>query len=235
MTINNYHSRNLWTGTAAERAALVNVILGDRFYETDTELLYWYDAAWYQIGALTGTEIRALTSLYRRYYHVPLGSANPGGSGATFINADANTTGGWRITAAAQIIRGQVDIHADWDGASDPKFEVHFCTNVDNSLGGAGDTVDLRINVYYKGMGDTATKTQAVEVATVIGAAARYKQFEADFTINRNAPGNILDVGDIISVVLNIETDTSEVDDVIVTAMEFYYQTTHVGIESGDV
>jgi hypothetical protein len=234
MTIANYHSRKEWTGTASERAAMVGVLTGDLFFETDTELMYWYDAGWYQIGALTGSVIRATTSLYRRYYHLPLGSANPGSSGATWIVAGANTTGGWRLTNAAHLIRGQADVHADWDGASDLTVEIHFCVNVDNSGGGAGDTIDLRINAYYKGEGDTATKTQAVEVATVIGASARYKQFKASFTIDWNAAGNIVEVGDLIAFVLNLETDTSEVDDVIITDMAFFYPTTHTYIESGD-
>lgn len=44
----------------------------------------------------------------------------------------------------------------------------------------------------------------------------------------------MVEAGDIIAFVLNLETDTSEVDDIVVTAMEFYYQTTHLGIELAD-
>jgi hypothetical protein len=91
------------------------------------------------------------------------------------------------------------------------------------------------LNAYYKGVGDTATKTQAIEVATVVGQSPQYKQFTASFTIDYDAASNVIEVGDVISCVLNLETDTSEVDDIVVTSMEFYYNTTHVGIESTDV
>lgn len=178
--------------------------------------------------------LRTSTSLYRRYYHISLASANPGASGATWINPDANTTGGWNITSASHILEGQTDIHSDWDGTSDPKFEVRFATNVDNTGGGVGDTVDLKIIFYYKGVGDTATKSQTVEVATVIGQAPRYKQFKAEFTLNYDQVGNILDAGDVIGFKLNLETDTSEVDNIILSDMSFSYLKTHVGLEDGD-
>lgn len=180
------------------------------------------------------TGIRATTSLYRRYYHIPLGTANPGASGATWIQAGATTTGGWRLTNASHLLRGQADVHSDWDGASDLTVSVKFMVNIDNTGGADTDTVDLRLNAYYKGNGDTATKTQAVEVATVVGKSAQYKQFSASFTIDYDAVGNVVESGDVMAFVLNLETDTSEVDDIVVTSMEFYYSTTHIGIESGD-
>lgn len=185
-------------------------------------------------NTFTATKFRANAADYRRYYHLPLGSANPGASGATFVNASANTTGGWRLTNAAWHLRGQSDVHSDWDGVSDLMVGVNFMVNVDNTAGGVGDTVDLRLNAYYKGSGDTATKTQAVEVATVVGQSAQYKQFRTEFTIDYDTVSNVVEVGDVISFVLNLETDTSEVDDIVVTSMEFWYNTTHVGIESTD-
>jgi len=178
---------------------------------------------------------RGATSLYRRYYHLALGSANPGASGATWVPASANTTGGWQITSAAHLLRAQADIHADWDGATDLTVGVSFMVNVDNSGGADTDTVDLKLTAYYKGAGDTAAKSQIVETATVIGKSAQYKNFRATFTIDWNAASNVVEVGDVISLILNLETDTSEVDDVVITSMEFYYSTAHLGIESGDV
>ena len=181
-----------------------------------------------------GTYLRQEDASYVRYYHIPLGTANPGASGPTWVNASANTTGGWRLTNASWLLRGSADIHADWDGATDIMCEVHFMVNVDNSGGLVTDTVDLKATIYYKGAGDVATKSQVVEVATVVGQSAQYKQFDAEFTIDWDYADNVVDVGDIIAVVMNMETDTSECDDIVVTAMEFYYNTTHLGIESGD-
>lgn len=178
---------------------------------------------------------RASTATYRRYYHVSLGSANPGGSGPTWVEAGANTTGGWRLTNAAWYLRGQTDVHADWDGSSDLEFDVNFMVNINNTGGDVGDTVDLKATIYYKGVGDTATKSQVVEVPTVVGQSAQYKQFKALFAINWDYADNVVEVGDVIAIVLNLETDTSEVDDIVVTSMEFYYNTTHIGVESGDV
>lgn len=199
--------------------------------ETNDGVITWMeDENWFK----SNRQLRSATSLYRRYYHVPLTSANPGASGANWVSPNANTTGGWNLTNATHILNGESDIHADWDGASDPKFEVRFATNVDNTGGGTGDTVDLKMVMYYKGVGDTATKSQTVEVATVVGKSARYKQFKVVFPLNYDQVSNVLDVGDIVSFSLNLETDTSEVDDIILSDISFSYLTTHVGIEDGD-
>ena len=173
-------------------------------------------------------------SLYRRYYHIPLTASNPGASGATWVAPGANTTGGWNLTSATNYLDGETDIHTSWDAASDLKFECRFSVNVDNSGGGAGDTVDLRLQVFYKGIGDTACKSQIVEVATVIGASARYKQFKVVFPIDYDYASNVVEVNDIMSFRLNLETDTSEVDDIVLSDMSVSYLTTHVGIEDGD-
>lgn len=199
--------------------------------ETNDGTITWMeDENWFSFNR----PLRTATSLYRRYYHVALASANPGASGATWVNPDANTTGGWNLTADAHILIGETDIHSDWNGASDPKFEVRFATNVDNTGGAVGDTVNLLMTVYYKGVGDTATKTQQIPVETVIGQAARYKQFKVVFPLNYDEVGNVLDVGDVISFKLNLVTGTSEVDDIIISDMSFSYLKTHVGIEDGD-
>jgi hypothetical protein len=184
---------------------------------------------------LTGTgNHRASTARYRRYYHMALGASNPGASGPTWVVASANTTGGWRLTNAGWLLRGQADVHSDWDGASDLTVGVSFMVNVDNTGGGVGDTVDLKGTIYYKGVGDVATKSQVVEVSTVVGQSAQYRQFKANFTVDWDYALNVVEAGDVLAFVLNLETDTSEVDDVVVTSMEFFYNTTHIGIESGD-
>lgn len=186
-------------------------------------------------GIRSTKAIRTTTSLYRRYYHISLDSANPGASGATWVSPGANSTGGWRLDAASETLHGSVDVHADWDGASDLTAEVRFYVNVNNTGGGAGDTVDLKLVCYYKGVGDTVTKTQTVEVATVVGASAQYKAFKADFTIDWDAASNVVEAGDVIGMLLNLETDTSEVDDIVVTGISFSYPSTHIGIEAGDI
>jgi len=185
-------------------------------------------------GAIFGDQPRTATSLYRRYYHIPLGSSNPGASGATWVDGTADTIGGWQLNAVGETVRGGVDVHSDWDGASDMKIEVRFQVNVNNTGGGAGDTVDLKIVARYMGLTDVAVKTQTVEVATIVGASAQFKTFNADFTLNWDEVSNVIEAGDHLTFKLNLETDTSEVDDVIISGMSFSYLTTHMGIEDGD-
>lgn len=185
----------------------------------------------------TGSFQRALTSIYRRYYHVPMDATNPGAAGATWVSPSANTVGGWQLDVATELLEFGADVHADWDGATDMTVEFKFAVNVDNSGGAAEDTVDLKLVAYYAGAGDVATKTQTVEVATVIGASAQYKVFNVDFTLDWDLADNVIEVGDQFGFILNLETDTSEVDNIIMLqgGASFIYSTTHTGIESGDV
>jgi len=50
--------------------------------------------------------------------------------------------------------------------------------------------------------------------------------FEAKFTINYDLANNVVQVGDVFGMILNLETDTSEVDDIIINYAEFKYETT---------
>lgn len=216
--------------TIGDGAAGTDYILKFDGETSDGTITWMEDEAQFKFSNV----LRAATSLYRRYYHVSLDSANPGASGATWIDPGANSTGGWRLDAASEVLHGSTDVHSDWDGATDLTVEIRFYVNVNNTGGGAGDTVDLKAVFYYKGVGDTVTKTQTVEVATVVGASAQYKAFEADFTINWDEVSNVVEAGDVIGMLLNLETDTSEVDDIVVTGISFSYPTTHLGIEAGD-
>ena len=175
---------------------------------------------------------RVNTALYRRYYHLPIDAFNPGATGATWVAANANHVGGYKLDAAAEILQFGVDIHSDWDGASNPIVELSFCPNV---AGSAEDTVDLKLVAYYNGAGDTSTKTQTVEIATITDGT-QYKVNKVEFELDRSALGNIIEAGDKIGFLLNLETDTSEIDDVVILqgSGSFYYNTTHVGIENGD-
>jgi len=178
---------------------------------------------------------RTTTSLYRRYYHMPLAAFNPGATGATWTPPDANTVGGYKLDAATELLYLAADIHADWDGASDITVEVKYEINTASS---ENDTVDLKLVCYYKGVGDTTTKTQTLEVATNVGdggANAQYTKFEMEFTINWDETDNVVEVGDDFHFILNLETDTSEVDNIIINGAALYYQTAHIGIESGDI
>ena len=179
--------------------------------------------------------LRATTSIYKRYYHINLSSANPGGSGATWVAPSATTIGGWRLDDAGDSLTFAVDVHADWDGASDLTVEVHFAKN---TVGGSvGDTVDLQLQCFYIGDGEATPKSQTpAESVTAVGADARYTTYEAVFTIDWDAASNVVQAGDLFGFILNLETDTSECDDVIILqgGASFHYHTTHLGVETGD-
>jgi len=183
---------------------------------------------------VTDTVIRGASTLYRRYYHLSIGSFDGGASGATFVPPDGNTVGGWQLNANTELLYLAADVHSDWDGVSDITVEVKFDIR---DASAENDTVDLKLVCYYKSSGDSATKTQTVEVATNVGDGgikAQWTQFTVEFTINEDEVDNNIDPGDIVSMILNLETDTSEVDDITINAASFFYNTTHLGVEASD-
>ena len=180
-----------------------------------------------------GNFIRHTSANYRRYYHMSPSKLNPGAGGATWINpgTDPLTLGGYNITNSSHILYLHADVHADWDAASNLKVEVHWRLN-DTGLN--NDTVDLRLICYYGGEGETTLKTQTVEVPkTTTGVIST--QYTTTFTIDYDASGNVVEIDDQVSFLLNLETDTSEIDNIIVEGVSFYYNTKHIGIESTDV
>ena len=178
----------------------------------------------------TGT-IRAASGIWWNLSCLDAISASPGGSGATLTIPDANTAGGYRLNAANEYVYFLKHVHNDWDAASDVVIRVVFEVNVDNTGGAGSDTVDIQLIAYMKGEGDTATKTQTLEEATVVGASARYKLFNVDFAIDYDDGSNPIDAGDVVAIRINLETDTSEVDDIIVNHIVFKYKTKLVNPE----
>ncbi len=179
----------------------------------------------------TGT-ITAQTSVWHHEHDLFATSLNPGASGATRTAPDSNTIGGWQLNASGETLYFEAHMEAEWDAVSDLIINAWWEVNVDNTGGAGGDTVDLKLVVRYKGEGDTAIKTQTVEVATTVGASARYKQFKNTFTIDYDAVDNVIDSLDVLSFALNLETDTSEVDDIILNLMELRYATKKPSLEA---
>ena len=179
----------------------------------------------------TGT-ITASNSVWHHEHDLFASSLNPGASGATRIAPNSNTIGGWQLNAAGETLYFEAHMEVEWDAVSDLIVNAWWEVNVDNTGGAGGDTVDLKLVVRYKGEGDVAIKTQTVEVATTVGASARYKQFRTSFTIDFDAVSNVIDSLDILSFALNLETDTSEVDDIILNLMELRYATTKPSLEA---
>lgn len=188
------------------------------------------------VGGLTASAgtVRSSTSEYRRYYHIPMTAASPGATGATWIPANANQVSGYRLDAATEDVEMSSDIHQDWDGSSDIDFEATFTVNVDNSGGNPADVVDFKLDVTYAAAGDATVRSQSITQSETIGACAQYSVFKFEIEIDRNAAGNVIRIGDVMSLVLSVPA-TGDVTNVVINDAAVYYKTTHVGIESGDV
>ena len=176
--------------------------------------------------------ITAETSVWHHEHDLFATSLDPGASGATKVSPSSNTIGGWQLNAAGETLYFEGHMETEWDAVSDLIVNAWFEVNVDNTAGGGSDTVDLRLVVRYKGEGDTTNKSQTVEVATTVGASARYKQFRASFVIDYDAESNVIDSLDVLSFAINLETDTSEVDDIILNLMELRYATKKPSLEA---
>ena len=174
---------------------------------------------------------RAINSVWWRCRWLDAFAVSPGGSGATWTAPDSNTLGGYQLDAATEYLYFDARICDDWDGSSDIIVMVTFEVNVDNTGGDPADTVDLSLLCYYKGDAETANKTQTVEVAKTVGQSPQYKQFTTEFTVDYDAVSNVVDSDDIISFRLNLETDTSEVDNVIINFIGIRYRTAKVSME----
>ncbi len=176
-------------------------------------------------------EIQFVDSVYWENRHFDVFGLSPGASGAQWTAPDANTLGGYQLDAATEYLYVDGDVCSDYDGESDLEVKVSFEVNVDNSGGNVGDTVDLKLVCYYKGSGDAANKTQTLEEAVVVGQSPQYKQFVATFTIDWDAADNVVEAGDKLNMVLNLETDTSEVDNIIINHIHLRYKKKKVGCE----
>lgn len=183
-------------------------------------------------GALTdqfkitaGGDFKGVTSKWWYCTYIGMIEVSPGGSGATWTAPDANTIGGYRLNAANDYLYFSARVCPNWDAASDIRLGVVFEVNVDNTGGGDADTVDLQLLCYYKGQGDTSSKTQTLEIPVTVGKSPQYKAFSALFTVDYDAVANVVDVYDVLSFRLNLETDTSEVDNVIANFAAFAFKT----------
>ena len=158
-------------------------------------------------------------------------SARPGGSGATWITVDANTLGGWQLNADADILEFRGDVGGDWDEVSDIEIKLIFESNVDNTAGNVADTTDFQVVCYYKGTGDIVNKTQIVTDSCTVGQIDDHEQITCTLLVNYDEAGNVVDVGDKFTFVLNVVTGTSDVADITMNHIHIRYKTKQVGVE----
>jgi len=170
--------------------------------------------------------IRATTSLWWHAECVDAVNVSVGASGATWTDADADHLSGYQINANDEYLYATFCVHGDWDATSDLEIKVTFEIMVAGTL--EGDTVDIKALCRYKGHGETATKTQSPETAVVVDDDAQYTMYVATIIVDHDLVDNVVDLGDKFSVRLNLETDTSEVDDILISHINFRYKTKQV-------
>lgn len=203
---------------------------GAIFNNTDADTVEYSEVQHKFIGGVNGFQANGTSSLWWNEFHMPAFNAASGGSGATQIVPTANTLGGYRLDVDTEIVYFQSELHDDWDGYTDIIFTVHWEVN---EVAAADGTVDLKIICYYKGDTDVVNKTQTFEEAhTITGNKAQFTQHSTEFTITHDTGGQVIDENDVFSFLLNLETDTSECDDIIVNMVTFKYRTTKVNPET---
>lgn len=175
-------------------------------------------------GDFDGYQSDGTTPLYYHEHNAPAFSTAVGASGSTLTAPTANTLGGYQLDADTEQIYHTMHLEGDWVGASDLILEIYWEVNEATAADG---TVDLKVTFYYKGDHEATNKTQVQEIAhTITGNKAQYTQHLTTITFNWDETDNIVEVEDIISLILNLETDTSECDDVIINHLLTKYQST---------
>jgi len=181
-------------------------------------------------GTINGYQTDGITPLYYHEYNISAFETATGASGATLTAPNANTIGGYQLDAVGEQLYYTTHIENDWDGASDVIIEINWEINEATAADG---TVDLKLICYYKGNHEATNKTQTVEVAhPITGNKAQYTQHLTTFVINWDEAENVIEINDIFGFILNLETDTSECDDIIVNYVEIKYQTTKPALET---
>jgi len=168
--------------------------------------------------------IRGSTSLWWHAYCVDAASVSPGGSGASWLAADANHLEGYQLDAANEYLYLTACLHSDWDAASDPEIKVTF--EIMGAGTGADDKERIIAQCYYKGHdGAVGTKTQSPYGDVTINDDAQYTLYTATITIDHDLAANVVNVGDKMSIRINLDTANSDVDDILISHINFRYRT----------
>jgi len=177
------------------------------------------------VGVVNGSLIRRIadssSGYWKEYALYPQAFRITGGA-PTPVDANANTLGGYQLNDAGEILAFNTHVDDDWDGESDILIDLYFEIN---AAGGAPtDTVDFDVAVYMKKPGDTSTRSQSLTATKTIGAAAQFTAFESEATLVHDDGANPVNETDTLTIEVNLNTGTSEVDDVILNYVEIKYR-----------
>lgn len=178
--------------------------------------------------------IRSARSDYRHHHSINMFSSDPGSSGATFETSTSNYIGGMRLNASTDVLQTEFRILNNWDSSIDPELSVHLTTMMDNTGGSPTDIIKFKTVLYYSQPGVPGIRTQTYYPQGVVGQLPLYSQLTFSKTMDRNATDNPILPGDSMYAEVNLEAD-SDIDDLIINTAVFYYNTTHVCVEDGDI
>jgi hypothetical protein len=168
--------------------------------------------------------LRSKNSVWWREFHVSVASLAPGASGATLVEPDGNTVGGYNLDADGQHLTFSAHMHDDWDGVSDPVFEVEF--ENDMAAGAIGTNAIIKIDTYSKGAGEVAIKTQNLSSTVTVDDDARYTMYETMMNLDYDAGGgNDVDPEDVIGCHVWFDRGNStNLTDIILNHITFRYK-----------
>lgn len=178
-----------------------------------------------------GGVIRSVNSIWWTCHKLPASEFSPGASGATWIDPDANTLGGYNLDANNEYLFINFILCSDWDANSDPELMIWFETDVDNSSGAIGDKVVMNAECYVKDIGDVTTTSQSLSEDIVIDQAPQYKLYNFTFTIDYDDLISPLSIGSIVTMRINFDVTNSDITDIIFNKAIFRYKTKNVNIE----
>jgi len=158
-------------------------------------------------------------------YGIPAMVMSKGNSGATLIEPDGDTLGGYRLDAADERLFYGLSVSDDWDGASDLTLRIAFEVGIDNTGGSDTDVVAFSVDAYCKSVGDTSCHAGTCTGKAVVGAAPQYEMFICELQMPMAGEGAV--PGDTVILELSLDTASGDVDNVIVNYVEATYQAIH--------
>jgi len=169
-----------------------------------------------------GSYIRLDASGEGGYWHLyPVAAVNisAGGSGATQIKPSAASLGGYQLNGLTEWLFFDGYIEDDYDGVGNVIVDIFFEVNNDNSGGLVTDTVVIQLECWHKALGDQFTTLASLSGTTVVGQSQQCHLFQMTIT------GGVPTKCDLMSFRINLDTVSSQVDDIIVNYIIVRYPT----------
>ena len=167
--------------------------------------------------------LKATSSIWWYCKYMDAINLSPGGSGAVETIPTDNTIGGYQLDGPAEYLYFNGAVCNNWGGESDMEVVVRWERNA--GLGGANDSIFFDMVCWYKGIGEMVNKSQNLTAGELIGTAGGFTMYSVTFTIDYDIVDNVVQVYDVFSFRLNLNTVRSDLDDVIVNFINFRYKT----------